>query len=209
MGNKTGKLIVFSGIDGSGKSTLCETIYKHYKNKIPAALLSAFGTRLFTSELECIARALDQEKTVVFSDYLCNIAWFCDCAYTAIDQLVPLLESGTTVFMDRYCLCAKVYSTATTNQHIDKLFPLLSVLPKPDICFYLSVDPNIAVQRISKRNTKKDYYETAEYLNKIRNTYEIFIPKEDYPIEWIDASLPLEKSAKEIIKLVDEIIFGG
>jgi dTMP kinase len=208
MENKTGKLITFSGIDGSGKSTLCEMVFQHYQNQIPSALLSGFEERIFTNELEHIAEKMKRKKYDVFSDYICNIAWLCDFAYTVIDLIVPLLNSGTTVFVDRYYLCAKVYSMATTKQHIDKLFALYACLPKPDICIYLSVNPKEAMQRIVRREKKRVYYETEKYLTKIKKTYEAFIPKENYHIESINASCSLNESFAEIIKSVDQVIVG-
>ena len=209
INNKTGKLITFSGIDGSGKSTLSKMVFQHYEKLFPSALLSGFEERIFTNELERIAKNLKREKHDVCSDYISNIAWMGNLAYTVIDLILPLLNSGTTVFVDRYYLCAKVYSMATTRQHIDKLFALYACLPKPDICLYLSVNPKEAMQRILKRNKKRVYYETEGYLNKIKATYEEFIPNENYHIKTIDASCSLDESFATIIRSIDQVLTGG
>ena len=205
MKNKMGKLITFSGIDGSGKSTLCEKIFRYYNERCPSAMLSGFGNRIFTNELEIIAQDLQSTKNEVFSDYICNIAWLCDLSYTGINLISPLLKSGKNVFVDRYCLCAKVYSMATTTQHIEELFELYTCLPVPDICIYLSIDPCESMKRILNRDKKRAYYETENYLKKIKATYDEFIPKENYRIEIIDASQPLENLFKESIGLIDQL----
>lgn len=204
--SKSGKLITFSGIDGSGKSTLSKLVYNYYKDQFPSALQSGFGNKIFTKELERIANDLNQEKRSLFSEYICNIAWLGDLAYNAFDMIIPLLNNGVTVFVDRYYLCAKVYSMATTEQRIDRLFSLYECLPKPDICFYLMVDPKVAMNRIMNRGKKRVYYETEDFLTKIRHTYDVVIPNENYRIETIQASHSAEESLVSVIEIIDQMI---
>ncbi len=203
-----GKVIAFSGIDGSGKSTMCELVYQYYKNIIPSIMLSGFEERIFTGELERISLKMNCSTRDLFSDYIRNIAWMSDLSFTALERIVPLINSGTTVFVDRYQLCAKVYSLATTTQHITKLFPLYSCLPMPDVCIYLSIDPKVAVERIRKRGEIIAYYENEIGLLKIRNMYESIIPSEPYSVITIDAARPVADIFPEVVDIINKVLYS-
>ena len=47
------------------------------------------------------------------------------------------------------------------------------------------------------------------YLNKIKATYEEFIPNENYHIKTIDASCSLDESFATIIRSIDQVLTGG
>lgn len=181
-------------------------VFQYYEKQFSSALLNGCGKRIFTNELEQSAKRLNKNKREIFSDYICNIAWLCDFANTVLNDIMPLINNGVTVFVDRYSLCAKVYSVATTTQPIDNLFSLYSYFPNPDVCIYLSTNPKEAMRRIERRNEQRAYYETVEYLEKIKNTYEIFIPKESYQVEMINSECTLQEEFLQTIKILDRIL---
>ena len=201
-----GNLIVFSGIDGSGKSTICRMLYEHYKDIIPCAVVSAFQKRLFTEELRNLFDKYNILEEYRHSNHIGNLAWLGDLCNTTLTIIKPLLERGVTVFVDRYILCAKVYCVATTTKPIDYLFPIYDCLPKPDKCIYMCTEPSIAFDRIIKRNKKTSYYENEKSLALIKETYEKYIKNENYSIYKVNASQSLEMSYNEIVGVLDELI---
>ena len=138
----------------------------------------------------------------MYSPILRSIVWRNDLINNTLLKVVPELENGNIVILDRYYLCNKIYSNFDEQNlsHMDKLF---EILPKPDLGLYLDVKVDIALDRIEKRGLKKSPYETKENLNKLRNKYLEHIVQEQYPILKIDANL----SEKEVLRIALDKIF--
>ena len=205
--NSYGNLVVFSGIDGSGKSTLCKKVFEFYSNRnCNVEYISAFEDRIFINEYERITNENIETSQHTSSEKIKNIAWLCDLVNNTLNILLPKLKSGTTLFVDRYTLCAKVYSLATTTSDISSLFSIYDILPKPDLCFYLDITPQLAIERIKERKGKRTYYENLYDLQKIQIQYERMIPYEDYQVKRIDTSKSEDIILAESLEFINEIM---
>ncbi len=197
-----GKLVVVMGIDGSGKTTLINNIKQCSENIPRIKPMSIFKDSVFTRELEQVAELNGKTRREMYSPILRSIVWRNDLINNTLLKVVPELENGNIVILDRYYLCNKIYSNFDEQNlsHMDKLF---EILPKPDLGLYLDVKVDIALDRIEKRGLKKSPYETKENLNKLRNKYLEHIVQEQYPILKIDANL----SEKEVLRIALDKIF--
>ncbi len=197
-----GKLVVVMGIDGSGKTTLINNIKQCSENIPRIKPMSIFKDSVFTRELEQVAELNGKTRREMYSSILRSIVWRNDLINNTLLKVVPELENGNIVILDRYYLCNKIYSNFDEQNlsHMDKLF---EILPKPDLGLYLDVKVDIALDRIEKRGLKKSPYETKENLNKLRNKYLEHIVQEQYPILKIDANL----SEKEVLRIALDKIF--
>ena len=197
-----GKLVVVMGIDGSGKTTLINNIKQCSENIPRIKPMSIFKDSVFTRELEQVPELNGKTRREMYSPILRSIVWRNDLINNTLLKVVPELENGNIVILDRYYLCNKIYSNFDEQNlsHMDKLF---EILPKPDLGLYLDVKVDIALDRIEKRGLKKSPYETKENLNKLRNKYLEHIVQEQYPILKIDANL----SEKEVLRIALDKIF--
>ena len=197
-----GKLVVVMGIDGSGKTTLINNIKQCSENIPRIKPMSIFKDSVFTRELEQVAELNGKTRREMYSSILRSIVWRNDLINNTLLKVVPELENGNIVILDRYYLCNKIYSNFDEQNlsHMDKLF---EILPKPDLGLYLDVKVDIALDRIEKRGLKKSPYETKENLNKLRNKYLEHIVQEQYSILKIDANL----SEKEVLRIALDKIF--
>ena len=197
-----GKLVVVMGIDGSGKTTLINNIKQCSENIPRIKPMSIFKDSVFTRELEQVAELNGKTRREMYSPILRSIVWRNDLINNTLLKVVPELENGNIVILDRYYLCNKIYSNFDEQNlsHMDKLF---EILPKPDLGLYLDVKVDIALDRIEKRGLKKSPYETKENLNKLQNKYLEHIVQEQYPILKIDANL----SEKEVLRIALDKIF--
>jgi len=199
-----GKLIVISGIDGSGKSTLLNELKKIYsKNSV---FMEGFSSRLFYDSLQKVF----QKEVSVFQkeeyDNLLNIAWFCDLLNSTLLYTQTFLKEGKNVFLDRYILCAMVYSLSTTSSNISTLFKIYSFLPKPNLLIYLDIPIEKAMKRIEIRNKKGSYHENPENLEKIQKKYEYFLKKIDYPYIKVSGNKKIDVILKEVQKKIKDIL---
>ena len=119
------------------------------------------------------------------------------------NDVIPELENGNIIILDRYKLCNKVYSNLEISDlgHMDRM---LEILPNPDLGIYLDVDIDVALSRINNRNNRElAPYEKKEGLIALKERYEKLIQQENYNIIKVDANL----SEKEVTKCaLDSII---
>lgn len=203
-----GNLIVIMGIDGSGKTTLVGNLEKCGYDVDNWKCMSIFDNSVFTKELEEVAKQQGKTRRTCFSQELRSLTWRTDLINNAYRYVLPELENGNTVILDRYTLCNKVYSNLRKMEleHMDKM---LDILPKPDLGMYLDVNIDTALKRISERKSlERAPYERRDGLIQIKGLYEELMLQEDYPIVRIDANLSKREVTKEaldnIIKLVNK-----
>ncbi|WP_061230618.1 dTMP kinase [Leptospira interrogans] len=180
MKNKKPIFVVFEGIDGSGKSTLCKSLTeKLIELGIPSAAFTE-PTNLETGKyLRKFLRGeieLGKEEQIE--------AFLNDREESLKQNILPALNSDKNVLLDRY-----MYSTAA-YQSRDDLSPEM-ILKKnlnrnfkiPDLLFYLDLSPSIALERLNRRKEGKERFETLAQLEKIRSAYEKILPKDTIRID--------------------------
>lgn len=200
-----GKLIVIMGIDASGKTTLVNNIKKCSANIKGWKCMSIFDNSIFTKELEEVAKEQGKTRRECFSKELRSIIWKSDLINNVFEYVIPELEKGNTVILDRYTLCNRIYSNFDNDgfAHMDKI---LEILPKPDLGIYLDVDIDIALNRIEERNSERAPYEKEEGLIQLKKMYEQLLLKENYKITRINANLSQKEVLKEALNSIIEII---
>ena len=180
---RPGKLIVFEGIDGAGKSTLFKALKQGLsKENIVFSFEPTEGQygKLLREILK--TKRADQETLLEL--------FLKDRAEHVKNLLLPSLKAGKIVILDRYYLSTVAYQ----GIHFKALFDLLSknetFSPLPDIVFYLEIPIELALERIKGRNEGVSLFEKEELLNKISENYERILPlfnhiriKSDRPVE--------------------------
>ncbi|KXZ26587.1 MULTISPECIES: dTMP kinase [Leptospira] len=179
MKNKKPIFVVFEGIDGSGKSTLCRSLTeKLIKLGIPSVTFTE-PTNLETGKY--LRKFLRGEIELKKEEQI--EAFLNDREESLKQNILPALNSDKNVLLDRY-----MYSTAA-YQSGDDLSPEM-ILKKnlnrnfkiPDLLFYLDLSPSIALERLNRRKEDKERFETLAQLEKIRSAYEKILPKDTIQI---------------------------
>ena len=165
----SGKFIVFEGIDGSGKSTLCDMLYNYYiSKKFPAVKIFEPTDGRWGKE---IRKMLRNESPPSIQDQM--RLFLLDREEDAEKNIKPALMEGKTVIMDRYYYSNAAYQGAmglSPDFIIDKNIGL--GFPEPDRIYLIDIDPEAAIQRIMKRNKKRtDFFEKKNFLKKVREIY--------------------------------------
>lgn len=167
---KRATLIVFEGIDGSGKTTtatlLAERLTAH-----------GVGTSLHLNQsLKPVRDALD---TIAHEDgyrdrfdrFGASSAQFMGALlkWRELLDLGPLLDQQNhVVVLDRYFYTHLALAVAHETTNGTLLRRLFSVFPAPDIGLFIDVDPKVAVERVFKRGHDTN---SLKYLVRLRDGF--------------------------------------
>ncbi|HUV15472.1 MAG TPA: dTMP kinase [Pelolinea sp.] len=209
-----GKLIVVEGIDGSGKSTQIDLIYKWLVDKGKSVYFSEWNSSPLVKSTSKLGK---KEKS--FTPTTFSLIQAADFANRWENQFLPMLKAGVIVLADRYAFTGFARDVA---RGVDPGWArnLYSFAYQPDLVLYFQVPMDEAVERITSSRSKIKYYEAGMDLNlsdkritsfrlfqgKILKEYEKMIPEFGFHI--IDATDPIQKQQKEIRKLINNILRG-
>jgi dTMP kinase len=160
----SGQLIVFEGLDQSGKQTQAEAVHDHLRSRGTVCHLLSFPdyTTPIGTELH---RALHGER-----DYAADVMQLLYVAnrYELRDRLQKWLASAATIVCDRYVASSIAYGEA---QGLDPtwLADIQKYLPSPDLTVLLDIAPETAVRR--KTSGRDRYERDLALLSRVRESY--------------------------------------
>jgi dTMP kinase len=159
-----GQLIVFEGLDQSGKQTQAEAVYDHVRSRGTACHLLSFPDYRTPIGAE-LGRALHGER-----DYAPDVMQLLYVAnrYEMRERIQAWLSSGAAVVCDRYVASSIAYGEA---QGLDPawLSDIQRYLPAPDVTVLLDIAPETAVRR---KTSGRDRYERDHaLLSRVRESY--------------------------------------
>jgi dTMP kinase len=166
-----GRLLVFEGLDGSGKSTQARLLGKW---------LQARGYRVFFTEWNSSELVSDTirrgKKKGLLTPTTFSLLHATDFADRFERHILPPLRAGYLVLCDRYAYTAFVRDSArgcdpewVRNEY--------SFAPRPDRTFYFQVAVNVSLRRKIASRLKISYYEAGMDLglaDDIKSSYEKF-----------------------------------
>jgi len=188
-----GHLIVFEGLDQSGKQTQAELLRDRLKQDGRKARLVSFPD-YGTSIGEEIARALQGEREygpdVMQLLYIAN-------RYERKADLVRWLEGGLVLVCDRYMASSIAYGEA---QGLDPLWltDMQKFLPAPSLTIMLDIAPQTAVQR---KAVDRDRYERDLAMQaRVRESYRRQAGEQNWV--QLDGERPKEAIAADVFTAV-------
>lgn len=164
---KKGILIVFEGIDGSGKSTQTFNLKQRLEEKkIDVVCFREPSQSRWGREIKLKAALPDsltpEEELILFQK---------DRAENVEKNLKPALAERKIVILDRYYYSTVAYQGAKgiDKKRICRLNERFVV--EPDLVFVLDVKAGKGLQRISERKSKDLLFERQDYLEEVRNNF--------------------------------------
>lgn len=164
-----GRFIVIEGPDASGRSTQIELL----SSKLEADGHAVLNAGLRRSEL--IGQGiLEAKRNFVLGRRTISLFYAADFADQLENKIIPGLRAGYIVLSDRYIytLMAREAVRGISSSWSRNLYGFAL---RPDIVFYLDVDPNELVHRVFQKNSYLDYYESGTDLRLSDNMLESFV----------------------------------
>ena len=168
--NYSGKLIVFCGLDGCGKTTLIHKTCEYLSNRSYEVLL----TKQPTSEMRKnhIFRVYqDQEDKENYDYRALSLLAASDRLQHNKSVIIPALFQGKTVVSDRYFYSCLANLRARGYENDLWIYDIAKKIPLPNLSFFLDIEVEEAIRRVRKRPDEKDRYIDVELQYRLRESY--------------------------------------
>lgn len=197
------RFYVVEGIDGSGKTTFCESLQSSIiKSGTPCEIISESDDPAFH----------DLIRSLLKSDLACPLAeayTFAAARANCINKMKKFKKAhpeGIVIF-DRYIPSSLVYQTekisASEVKHINENFPL------PEVIFYLQITPEKALARIQKREEKEvEKYEKEDLLKKWAKKYNQVLLDNQNDLSFLPSESPFGSIAPNIGDTIQDSYFS-
>ena len=179
-----GYLIVFEGIDGTGKSTHCLLLGDYLESRgIPVRKLfeptkGKWGMK--------IRKLLKEGRGDISPEE--ELSWFINDRKEDVENNIkPGLANKEVVILDRYYFSTAAYQGALGLDPEWICRENEAFAPKPDIVFLFTTAPEKCLERIQKSRTEQSSFERLDYLEKVQR---IFVSFDDPVIRRIDTTPP-------------------
>ncbi|MDE0699186.1 MAG: dTMP kinase [Acidimicrobiaceae bacterium] len=195
----TGRLIVFEGIDGSGKSTQVRRLAQ--RHDFDATF--QFGATDVGSAIRSILLDPDNERLDDRTEALLIIA---DKAQHVSEIVRPALADGRTVISDRYrasTLAYQGYGRGLDLQLLDAMMHFATQGLEPDLTVLLDFDVATALERLGDQRDRIERAGT-EFYQRVRDGYLELAAQN--PDSWavVDANGSVDEVAAHIETEVDD-----
>ncbi|MBD3406695.1 MAG: dTMP kinase [Candidatus Lokiarchaeota archaeon] len=197
-----GHLFVLEGIDGAGKTEVCHHVAGHLLEKgLDVIILreptdeSKWGKRI---------RQKSQRGELTPSEEL--ELFIRDRDWNIQNRLLPAMEKGQIVLMDRYFFATGAYQSTSTGIHWSEILKRnreeINAL-EPDIIFILDIPAEQGLCRVMGRGCETNQqFEKLDRLVQVRQRYLEMAERDTGNYFLIDATLPLEKVVDSVQNVI-------
>ena len=166
-----GRLIVFEGIDGAGKTTQIELLAEYLQQKGRRVYRTAEPTEsvtggLLRDALGGVSKRSPGEMAALFvlDRIFHNV--------NPVNGFNKMTGDGVDVICDRYYYSSLAYQGSETDfEWVRRMNLDCPEIRRPDLCIFLDIPPAAALERIGKRGEAKEIYEKEETLTLFRKTF--------------------------------------
>ena len=191
---KKGLLIVFEGIDGTGKSTQLHLLAQYLINKDYPVITTReptdgqYGVKIRELYVDRDSISKEQELELFIND-----------RKEHVEQLIqPALAEHKIILCDRYFLSTAAYQGAVGFDP-QEILNQNSFAPDPDLALLFLAKPELSVLRIANRG---DALNDFEHQDKLEKVSKLFLSLNKPYILQIDGSGTIESIHQEVVKNV-------
>lgn len=208
-----GKLIVFEGIEASGKTSQAKRVAK---------ILSKNGKVFLTKNPTDgeIGSFIRKEILAGNKKHFPPVSYqYLFAADRVIQQydLIKRLKRGETIICDRYLWTSVAYGIADRENTDYKNWEKLSVVAlsllsmyyqfiMPDLTIYLDVSLKESLKRISKSAKHTEIYDNNKMNIKIKKGYDWLLKNFSKEIKVVNGEKPLDELTNDLVELIGKII---
>jgi dTMP kinase len=208
LGVSTGRLITIEGLDGAGKTTLVAGLTRE---------LAARGRELMVLrepggvELSERIRALVKDPGLAVDPRAEALLYAAARAQLVAEQLVPLLDSGQWVLLDRFVDSSLAYQGAGRGLGVERIRSLNELATgglTPDRTLLLRIDPAVGRARITDRDPDRLEQAGEAFFAAVAAAYDELAADEPDRIAVIEADRPPEQVLADALAALEGLEDG-
>ena len=195
-----GWLIVFEGIDGTGKSTQCREMEAYLNTlEIPVTRLREPTDGIWGQKIRKILS--DGRGDLTREE---ELSWFIKDRREDVEKnIVPALNLNKVVLMDRYYYSTAAYQGALGLDPKNILRENENFAPIPDRTYVFTASPEECLARIESSRESHSAFEKLEYLKQVQKIFDSF---QGTNIKRIKSSGTIEDIHTQLCKDVHQLI---
>lgn len=205
-----GFFITFEGLEGAGKSTQAKLLYRTLSEKgYPCHLTSEPGG----TDLGNAIRDILTDNRYKGMAPLAELYLFSAARAQHVERIIrPSLEEGKIIICDRFSdasLAYQGFGRGLPENLIRETTSRASWNVKPDLTFYMDIEPEKGLSRVSKRIQELEITadrierEQIDFFRRVREGYLYIAREEPIRVKVLDANLDIEVLSKKIYEEVD------
>lgn len=199
MKPERGILIVFEGIDGTGKSTQC-SLLANLLNKMQVPNISLAEPTKGTWGMK-IRKVLTEGRQGISPQE--ELSWFINDRKEDIEEnVMPALQENKVVIMDRYYFSTAAYQGALGLNPEEIRLENEKFAPIPDRVLIFLTSPETCLERIESSRDQKSAFEKLDYL---KNVQEIFRGFEGPNVRFINSDASISEVQEQIASEIGDL----
>lgn len=205
-GTVLGKIFVFEGIDGCGKSTQIHLTSALLSARgIPHSVIEFPGSSHFATEVKAVLERFSSGNLPATSEAFMHLAVMLN---SFANLVKPALDSNNHILLDRFFISTAAYQGAHNSDIAQRI--ISTAIPWFDMdiisnIFLLDISPEVAKKRIALRGDKNDRYDDLPIDEKvlIRSRYREALDMFGAKSSIIDADRKITEISDEIFSTIE------
>lgn len=179
----SGKLIVFEGTDGAGKTTMIGLTQQLLEGKYGKEQILSVKQPTDMSRKTKLFQKMMYSKNHEDIDYRAvQLLTMSDRVQHSFEAIIPALKKGKIVICDRYIFTSLANMLARGYKNENWFFDAARHLIRPNITFLAYVNPELAIQRIKNRTEEYDRYLDEILLRNVAKEFYEMAGRENFVI---------------------------
>jgi dTMP kinase len=202
--NYSGKLIVFEGTDGAGKTTMISKLVEYLSNKYGSNNVLSIKQPTDMSRKTKLFQKMMYSQNHDDIDYRAvQLLTMSDRIQHIHEVIEPALKEGKFIICDRYVYTSYVNMLARGYNNETWFIYVAKHIIKPDVVFLAYVNSSLAIKRIKSRVEEKDRFLDEKLLINVSNNFKELAEIENFKV--LDTSRDAKLSFNDVLKTLKEV----
>ncbi len=197
----SGVFIVFEGIDGAGKSTVCRRVASELEARGVRTVVTAEPTH------EGIGAFIRSGAAGAISQRTEALLFVAD-RNDHTERIGREVSGGVAVICDRYFASTVAYQSAKLDGDSSDRDWLIQInsdfKDRADATILLDIDPGTGLSRVDSRGEDVSKFENLAFLEQVRANY--LRLAEEFGFHVVDASRGMDEVFSDVMSIIDKVV---